>query len=43
MRREAALNEAQLETRQSHKVIWLGLVEQLDKHLSKLDSGVSND
>ncbi|MPV64610.1 site-specific integrase [Burkholderia sp. BE17] len=43
MRREAALNEAQLETRQSHKVIWLGLVEQLDKHLSKLDSGVSHD
>lgn len=43
MRREAALNEARLETRQSHKVIWLGLVEQLDKHLSKLDSGVSHD
>ncbi|WP_272544606.1 site-specific integrase [Burkholderia cepacia] len=43
MRREAALNEARLETRQGHKVIWLGLVEQLDKHLSKLDSGVSHD
>ncbi|HDR9355954.1 TPA: site-specific integrase [Burkholderia vietnamiensis] len=43
MRREAAANEAQLETRQSHKVIWLGLVEQLDKHLSKLDSEVSHD
>ncbi|WP_322074214.1 hypothetical protein [Burkholderia cepacia] len=43
MRREAALNEARLETRQGHKVIWLGLVEQLDKHLSKLDSGGSHD
>ncbi|WP_176058554.1 site-specific integrase [Paraburkholderia sp. BCC1876] len=37
MRRDAALNEANLENRQSHKVIWLGLVKELDKHLSKLD------
>lgn len=41
MRREAALNEAKLESRQGHKVIWLGLVEQLDKHLTKLDGGLS--
>ncbi len=38
MRREYALNEAELETKTAYKVIWLGMAQQLDTHIKCLDS-----
>ncbi|MFL9916843.1 tyrosine-type recombinase/integrase [Paraburkholderia fungorum] len=38
MRREYALNEAELEAKPAYKVIWLGMAQQLDTHIKSLDS-----
>ncbi|MFM0384760.1 tyrosine-type recombinase/integrase [Paraburkholderia dipogonis] len=42
MRREYALMEASQETNTGYKVIWLGLAQELDKHLTALNTGGSH-